>query len=286
MRMPSIGLVLSGGMAKGAYQIGALQAINEIFKPADFSFISAASVGVLNTYAYLTHGLNKGVELWNSVNKNNYRSWIFTFLKGCFVQNAIKTIISDTKIKNTFYIPLVNLKKRVLMYADLGKIPAENIESYLRASVALPIYNPGVSINGECLYDGAVIDNIPVQPMLKHKIDYIVCIYFDDYNYTFENKYLDNKIIKINFTDNKIISNSICFESDSIKYMIDEGYSKAKRVLDYVLIKGIDDVDSVYSGIESLNAMNTNKNIRISGDIIVNNMNKITKKLMKRTEIF
>ena len=56
--MKNIGLVLSGGMAKGAYQIGALQAIDEFFKPSDFSFISSASIGALNSYAYLTHNIN------------------------------------------------------------------------------------------------------------------------------------------------------------------------------------------------------------------------------------
>ena len=59
--MVKIGLVLSGGMAKGAYQIGALQAINEVFKPSDISYASAASVGAINTYLYLTEGLDKEI---------------------------------------------------------------------------------------------------------------------------------------------------------------------------------------------------------------------------------
>lgn len=42
-----IGLVLSGGMGKGAYQIGALTAIDEFFNPSEFEYVSAASIGVL-----------------------------------------------------------------------------------------------------------------------------------------------------------------------------------------------------------------------------------------------
>ena len=45
-----IGLVLSGGMGKGAYQIGALTAIDEFFNPSEFEYVSAASIGVLNMY--------------------------------------------------------------------------------------------------------------------------------------------------------------------------------------------------------------------------------------------
>lgn len=283
--MPSIGIVLSGGMAKGAYQAGALRAINEIFKPSDISYVSAASVGALNAYLYLTNGLDKGVELWNSVSSGNTRPWVTTLLKSSFLQNAIRTIVSKEEIESVFYVPLVNLRKRKLSYIDFGKVAPENMEAYLRASVAMPLYNSAVLINGEYYYDGAMIDNIPIHPVLKHSIDYIICIYFDTFNYTFESDYLDNKVIKMNFTDNKIVSNSIVFNGESIKHMLDEGYSKAKRFLDYVFINGTEDVDSIYSRITDLNAMNTNRMLRITGDVIVNNMNRITKKFIKKLEI-
>ena len=48
----NIGLVLSGGMAKGAYQVGALTAIKEIIPDGNIKYISASSVGALNSYAY------------------------------------------------------------------------------------------------------------------------------------------------------------------------------------------------------------------------------------------
>jgi len=283
--MPNIGLVLSGGMAKGAYQIGALRAINELFKPSDISYISAASVGALNAYLYLTNNLDKGIELWNSVSDGNTRPWITTLLRSSFLQNAIKSMVSKDKINNIFYIPLVNLRKRKLSYVNLGKVSPENMELYLRASVAMPIYNSAVKINGKPYYDGALIDNIPVYPVLKHSIDYIICIYFDTLNYTFENDYLDNKIIKMNFTDDKMVSYSIIFNGESIKYMLDEGYLRAKRILQYVFTNGVEDVDSIYSRITDLNAMNANRNLRITGDVAVNNMNRVYKKFMKKPEI-
>jgi len=284
--MPNIGLVLSGGMAKGAYQIGALRAVNELFKPSDISCVSAASVGALNAYLYLTNSsLDKGIEMWNSVSDGGTRPWVTTLLRSSFLQNAIKAMVSENEINNVFYVPLVNLRKRRLSYINFGKVPQEKMELHLRACVAMPIYNSAVLINGESYYDGALIDNIPIYPVLKHPIDYIICIYFDTLNYTFENNYLDNKIIKMNFTDNKIVSNSVLFKGESIKYMLDEGYLRAKRILQYVFTNGINDVDSIYSRITDLNAMNINRNLRITGDVAVNNMNRITKKFMKKPEI-
>ena len=41
----NVGLVLSGGMAKGAYEVGALSAVSEFFTPNDIGYISAASIG-------------------------------------------------------------------------------------------------------------------------------------------------------------------------------------------------------------------------------------------------
>lgn len=284
--MRNIGLVLSGGMAKGAYQLGALRAIMEVFKPSDFRYVSSASIGALNAYAFLTNGLDKADKIWRTDDYKHHRKWVTAMLKSSYPQESISKILSDVKFNNHFYIPLVNLRRRKLSYVDLVKVPAENIESYLRASVAIPIFNPAVKLNDEFYYDGAMVDNIPVRPLLKHTLEYIICIYFENYNYIFENEYLDNKIIKMNFADNNIISNSICFKNESISYMIDEGYAKAKRILEFVLSKGIDDTDAIYSRIEDLNAMNaTGRSFRITGDVIVNNMNKITRKFMNKIEI-
>ena len=269
-------------MAKGAYQIGALRAVKVYFTPSDFRYVSSASIGALNSYVFLTQDLDNGIKLWKTADHDNNRKWVTALLKSSFLQESIKKIMTDEPIKNIFYVPLVNLKKRKLSYIDIGKIPAGDIEPYLRASIAMPVFNSGVLINGEYFYDGALVDNIPIQPLLKHAIDYIICIYFDDYNYTFESEYLDNKIIKMNFPDNKLISSSLRVNSESIEYMMSEGYTRAKNILDYVLINGTDDLESIYSRIESLNAMNANKSLRITGDVIVNNMNKITKRLIKR----
>ena len=54
----NIGLVFSGGMAQGAYQIRALRALNNFMPLHEIKYISCASIGVLNSYAYAT-GNNK-----------------------------------------------------------------------------------------------------------------------------------------------------------------------------------------------------------------------------------
>lgn len=280
-----IGLVLSGGMGKGAYQIGALTAISEFFDPSDFEYVSAASIGVLNTYAFLTHNLQKTRDIWKSVNLKGGKRFITSVLKSTFLQDIITSIVSPEKIDNNFYVPLLDLGSRELSYYNFRDISPDEVDPYLRASIAMPFYNKGIAIGDKVLYDGAVVDNIPVYPVLKNDLDYVICIYFDDFNYIFEDYTADNKIIKLTFPDNKIISNSINVNHDAIAYMMDEGYRRTKRILSDIFAGGTDDLTTIYQKIEQINSQDGKKKIRITGDVVVTDMNKVVKKVIRHKNI-
>lgn len=280
-----IGLVLSGGMGKGAYQIGALTAISEFFDPSDFEYVSAASVGVLNTYAFLTNNLQKAREIWESVNLKGEKRFITSVLKSTFLQDVITSIVSHEKIDKNFYVPLLDLGNRELLYYNFKDISPDEAAPYLRASIAMPFYNKGVVIGDKALYDGAVVDNIPIYPVLKNNLDYVICIYFDDFNYIFEDYTADNKIIKLTFPDDKIISNSINISHDAIAYMMDEGYRRTKRILSDIFAAGTEDLEAIYQKIEQINSRDDKKKVRITGDVVVTNMNKVVKRVIRRKRI-
>ena len=283
--MRHIGLVLSGGMGKGAYQIGALSAIKEYISPSDFEYVSAASVGALNAYAFLTDNLDNAQKIWESVNLQGNKRFITSVLKSTFLQDVIGTIATGATIENTFYVPLLDLVNRDLYYYDFSTIAKANIQQYLRASVAMPLYNKGIEIERHFLYDGAVVDNIPIYPLLGKKLDYIICIYFDDVHYIFENYDYDKKILRLTFPDNKIISNSVCIQHDAILSMIDQGYQKTKFNLDFVFSHGLDDLDFIYHSISAINSANPDtKTMRVTGDVMVTNLNKLTKRLLRHNQ--
>ena len=280
-----IGLVLSGGMGKGAYQVGALTAINEFFRPSDFEYVSAASVGALNTYAYLTNKLTEAKRVWESVNFKGKNRFITSVLKSSFLQDTITTIISKEAITNNFYVPLLDLANKELDYYNFKDIPPMEIDAYLRASIAMPFYNKGISVGEKILYDGAIVDNIPIFPVLRNDLDYVICIYFDDFNYIFEDDSADNRIIKLTFPDDKIISNSINVNHNAIIYMINEGYSRTRRLFSDIFSNGTDDLDTIYCKIEQNNLHELNKKKRITGDVLVTNMNKVVKKIVRNKRI-
>ena len=243
-----IGLVLSGGMAKGAYQIGALRAINKFIPRDEITCISCASVGVLNGYAYATDQLDKAEKMWKSVCNNGSRFLITQMLKSSLLQQDIVKLYNPEKpLENTFYCALMDLYNRNLVYRDLSSVEQSRLPRYLRASVAMPIYNKPVPLENTEYYDGAVIDNIPIYPMVKHDLDYIICIYFDDVCYKFENARLDKKVIKISFPADSLLRQSVLFEQESIDAMIRRGYERTYHLLKSVFYEGYDNTAYIYA---------------------------------------
>jgi NTE family protein len=89
--LPTMGLVLPGGGARGAYQAGALQAIAEIVPGGrnPFPVIMGASVGAINAVALASHALDfkhgvaRIVDFWRSlITSEVYRTDVLTIMKG------------------------------------------------------------------------------------------------------------------------------------------------------------------------------------------------------------
>ncbi len=278
----NIGLVLSGGMAKGAYQIGALRALNEFIPQQEIKYISCASIGVLNGYAYATDNLDQAEQMWKNICSEDTRLFISQILRSSMLQHNIVNLYDESKkLTSTFYASLLDIKHRDIIYKNLSTVEANDIPLYLKASVAMPVYNRTVQVSNISYFDGAMIDNIPVFPLLKHKLDYIICIYFDDTCYKFENTYFDNKIIKITFPCENMLKQSLVFKQEGIERMLKDGYEKTVQLLKYVFSEGYEDLDYIYRAIDFLNKSKSNS-LRITGDVITTNFNKITQKLTKR----
>lgn len=279
----NIGLVLSGGMAKGAYQIGALKALNNFIPPQEITYMSCASVGVLNGYAYATNGLERAETMWKNVCCNDTRMFINQVLRSSMLQQCIKDIyVQGEPLHTNFYCSILDANHMNIVYKNLASVDEKSIWPYLKASVAMPVYNRAIQIDGVSYYDGAMVDNIPVFPLTKHELDYIICIYFDDICYKFENTNFDNKVIKVTFPCDGMLKQSLVFKQDSIESMIQDGYDKTMHILKSVFYEGYDNLDSIYRTIHHMNKNSNNKKIRITGDVLVTNLNKITQKLTRK----
>lgn len=279
----NIGMVLSGGMAKGAYQIGALRALNHFIPLEEMKYMSCASIGVLNGYAYARGSIDQAEQMWKNVCNNDTRTMVNRVLRSGFLQQSIGEITKPEKsLPFPFYCSLFDLNHRCIVYKDLFSEDASKIPLYLKASIAMPLYNRAVSLDNTKYFDGAMIDNIPVFPLLKQKLDYMICIYFDAASHKFENTYFDNKIIKITFPAEGLLKQSVILQRDSIEEMVKCGYDRTIELLESVFSKGYEDLDHIYHIIDQRNQNSKNERFRITGDVLVTNLNSITSKMAKR----
>lgn len=284
--MAKIGLVLSGGMAKGAYQVGVLNAIEKYFLLKDIGCISAASIGSLNAYAYATENLKLAENIWKEAADRKSR-YITSLINSSFLKQSIYTLSKSRAIAvPKFYIPLYNVKQNELYYINVSSVSMNLREDYLRAAVAMPVFSEAVRIDNNYYYDGAIIDNIPIKPLYREPLDYIICVYFDNCNYIFEDKYLDQRVIKIVFYNTQRLKSSFKVDEEAVKIMVREGYDKASRYFDFLFADGKDDLESIYQKKHKIEQNFLSSQIRITGDVAVNNFNRIAKKFVKNRNAF
>ncbi len=279
----NIGLVLSGGMAKGALQLGALYALSEFIPLEEIKYVSCASVGALNGYAYMTNKLERAKQMWSELCNNGKKMGLTQFLRSDILQQDIINLYDpNDSISSEFYCSLLELNTKNIVYKDLSKVDKDKIPLYLKATVALPVCNRSVQVDGSGYFDGAVVDNVPVFPLLDREIDYIICIYFDDICYKFESTDFDNKIIKITFPNETSLKQSFVFQQDSIDNMLEVGYERTKNILKKYFSDGYGNLEQIYRNIDFINQNNKDSRLRLTGDVIITNFNKITQKLTRR----
>ena len=280
--MPNIGLVLAGGFAKGAYQIGVLKAIKEYSIGEHISCISAASIGALNAYAFAHDKMEEGEEMWRSYNFSGLRSIYATSERGSFIYEAVSSLTDGTEpTEQNLYVPCLNLNKVKLNYVNLKDVKIEHEKYYLLACVTLPMLSLPVKIAGTRYFDGAIVDNTPVKPLMNHQFDYAIVVHFDNDNFIFENEFFDSKLVKVNFLDEMIIKNSLAFNRDSIACMIDKGYEVSMSIFDIVFKNGLDDLEYITQKIRFLRELRGRSKFRLTGDVVMNNMNSVMKKIIK-----
>ena len=277
-----VGLILSGALAKGAYEIGALKAISEFLTPGEISYLSTASVGAVIGYAYVCDRLDFAEESMLALNKKQSKVFVKSVMSSGFFDQIVTELAAQELNCKRFYTSLLSLNHRKCCYLNLTDRDEKERYQYLKATMAfIPLVKP-VKIGSDHFIDGAFVDNIPIYPLRKHKLDYVICIHFDKHEYTFESPSTDSRIIKIVFNEDKeLLSKSLWITRERTEQMLEDGYKRAKQILNYVFAEGTDALDTIYERIGVLNSIRPIKENRVTGDIVINNLSKFTRTLTK-----
>jgi NTE family protein len=165
-----VGLVLSGGGARGFAHLGVIRALREARVPIDF--VGGSSIGSIIAAGVAVGWSDEEMRLRyrrSFVDTNPVNDYTFPFValtRGRKVSRLLQREYGDVSIEDLrqpFFCVSANLTTgRALEHRD-GRVA-----DALRASVAIPGVMPPVYRGDDVLVDGAAINNLPVDLMRAH----------------------------------------------------------------------------------------------------------------------
>ena len=205
-----IGLVLSGGGAKGAYQIGVWKALEDLGIAQNISIFSGTSAGALNAVILAQGDTRLAEEIWNEISSKdilqvqpmkfiplilslfggNRGSVSLSLLKellssGVFsrkeLSRLIERYVNPEKIKSRnkkVYVACtkVSMPPRA-KYFPIHKCPLQRTKKILLASSAIPGVFGKEEIDNSEYYDGGLTDYIPIFPVYSEGCDVIISVF-------------------------------------------------------------------------------------------------------------
>ncbi|MGI6781841.1 MAG: patatin-like phospholipase family protein [Acholeplasmataceae bacterium] len=252
-----IGLMLGGGGAFGAYQLGVIKALKEENLLDKISVMAGSSIGAVNILMIMAElSLDEMEEIWNNFNndsikahkvyfKNKKKSWFNT---DSFYEEMITNIDID-KIKNSKikgYATVKEVKSSKIrhqanyfhgekQYLLLNE--ADNPFQVTRGSTSIPLIFGIVEIDNHYYVDGGTIDNNPMTPLIEEGCDLILAVPLaTKLNYK---KYEKEGLTIIDFKHGSYFSrfNSfnllkvMNFDENFITKLKEEGYHWAKEII-------------------------------------------------------
>lgn len=184
--MDKYALVLSGGGARGAYEIGVWQALRELKIPIDI--VTGTSVGALNGCLIAQDRFDEAVELWNNVetqmvfdiNEDGSGFGLNTGTSG--LAEIIRKYADEKAIRNSpvdYGLVMVQLPEMKPHYLFTDQIPEGKLHDFILASSSVYPAFEAVEIDGSKYIDGGYVDVMPVQMAVDRGADHIIAVFLD-----------------------------------------------------------------------------------------------------------
>lgn len=174
-----VGLALSGGGALGYAHIGFLQAMKEYKFEVDV--VSGTSMGSIIGALYCA-GYTP-IEILDLVDKENMNKILSivklnsSFGKGFFNHEKLSKVLQKniphndfSKLNKKFYCCVTNFNDATYKFIGEGNL----LKEYVIASASIPVIFEPKLVEGEQYIDGGVMQNLPVEPLVDEKCDFII----------------------------------------------------------------------------------------------------------------
>ena len=166
---PKIGLVLGGGGAKGAAEVGVLKVMEEAGIAPDYIAGTSigAIIGALYSVGYRSEQLDSlfRTQEWLDLFANGNITGVFERLVG------VRGDVDFLKLPIPFSCVAVDMQTQREVVLQEGDLPLS-----MRASMAIPGLFMPVKINGRMLVDGGVMNNLPVDVVKSMGADVVIAV--------------------------------------------------------------------------------------------------------------
>lgn len=261
--MSKIGLCLTGGGARGAFQIGAVQALFEHGIYEQVEVISGTSIGAANASALASTSIADVKDIWYNLPDEALKQpkpiierlkeeRLKAFENGLFSMDNFKAVmmtkINVDKLKNhKVYVTMSEIgeKEQGLLnifrssyrhfvkndtkihYLPLHELDQETALKVVTASCSIPVVFPPIIQEDKKYYDGGLYDNTPIKPLVDEGCDeiYVIDIAFFRQPGSLEKKY-PNTVIHI-IRPQKRIGSILDFSVEHSKKIYKQGYQDA-----------------------------------------------------------
>ena len=181
-------LILSGGGARGSYQVGVIKYLNEIGWIPDM--VCGTSIGAINAVAYGSGMSTDEIEkLWFTYDRRTLKQFSLRGIIGCLKNSCRYAPPADTrtirkllekhididalrKSKTRVLITALNMKTAQIRYFTQNVIELD----HLMAATAIPMVFPWQHIDGIPHWDAGLMVNTPLTPALAWKAREIIVV--------------------------------------------------------------------------------------------------------------
>lgn len=261
-----IGLVLSGGGGKGAYELGVWKALKELQVDKCIDVFSGTSIGAFNAVLFAQDDIEAAEELWNEVTMEKLVPISkFELLKkgiglilGAKNINYAKKYINEklnegaaTKegaieiIDKYLKFDIMKEKEKVC-YAATTELPDFNVKYFklndydndickqiITASASLPLIYESTEVLGGKYIDGGMADNTPITPVYEEGCELIIVVLLNKALRIDRSLYPNAHIVELvpRNLDENVIKGTLNLEAESKRNRINEGYRDTIEIL-------------------------------------------------------
>lgn len=255
-------IALEGGGAKGAYEVGAWQALEEA--GIRYKAVSGTSVGALNGSLMAMRDLDRAVAVWKDMRLskvidlgNADEAEFKRLVSGVAELNDIqefapqmlgvvrnrgldvgplrawiKEVVDEKKVKESdvdLYIATVSLTDRRGLEVKVNDLPEEEIEDMLLASAYHPTFRLE-PLGGKYYTDGGFIDSLPLHALVENGWKDIIAIRIPGHGR--ERKFKIPEDVNVTYIEtNEDLGGVLNFDAEQSRRDMRIGYFDAKRAL-------------------------------------------------------